>query len=79
MLRVFLEDGSFNVVGTVRDKTNEKKINPIKAMCGELFANVELVNADLLNAESIMKAVEGCDYVVHTASPFPLVEPKDEN
>eukprot|EP00352_Strombidinopsis_acuminata_P008389 CAMPEP_0176360066 /NCGR_PEP_ID=MMETSP0126-20121128/16850_1 /TAXON_ID=141414 ORGANISM="Strombidinopsis acuminatum, Strain SPMC142" /NCGR_SAMPLE_ID=MMETSP0126 /ASSEMBLY_ACC=CAM_ASM_000229 /LENGTH=94 /DNA_ID=CAMNT_0017715199 /DNA_START=164 /DNA_END=448 /DNA_ORIENTATION=+ len=48
-------------------------------MLGDLFDQVELVNADLLNAESLMNAAEGCEYIVHTASPFPLVEPKDEN
>ena len=30
------------------------------------------MNADLLNAESIMNAVNGSDFVVHTASPFIL-------
>jgi nucleoside-diphosphate-sugar epimerase len=32
-----------------------------------------------LNPESLDKAIEGQDYVVHTASPFPLIVPKDEN
>jgi len=38
-----------------------------------------LVEADLLNAESLDKAIEGMDFVVHTASPFPGEKPKDEN
>jgi len=38
-----------------------------------------LVEADLLNADSLDKAIKGCDYVVHTASPFPLGAPVDEN
>lgn len=79
VLKVFMEDGSYTVRGTVRDKTNEKKVKPIRTMLGDLFDQVELVNADLLNAESLMNAAEGCEYIVHTASPFPLVEPKDEN
>lgn len=33
----------------------------------------------MLNPESFDKAIEGCDLVVHTASPFPPKEPKDEN
>jgi len=74
-----LEDGSYTVRGTVRNKDNEKKIKPIQAMCGELFEQVELVNADLLNPDSLMEAAQDCQYIVHTASPFPLVEPKDEN
>ena len=27
----------------------------------------------------MFKAIEGADYLVHTASPFPLIMPKDEN
>lgn len=33
---------------------------------------------DLLNTESIIKAIEGADYVIHTASPFPLEQPRNE-
>jgi dihydroflavonol-4-reductase len=33
----------------------------------------------LLNEASIEKAIEGCAFVVHTASPFPGTAPKDEN
>lgn len=36
----------------------------------ELFENLELVNADLLDAESVNNAVKGSTYVVHTASPL---------
>ena len=47
---------------------------------GDLFERIELVEADLLNSESLDKAVAGCDYVVHTASPVPdKGEPKDES
>jgi len=40
---------------------------------------LELFEADLLNAESLDRAIEGMDYVVHTASPFPSENPRDEN
>jgi len=56
-----------------------EKIQPLHESLGEEFKNVELVAADLTDAESIDKAIEGCDYVIHTASPFPLKVPKDEN
>lgn len=55
---------------TVRDVTNEQKMNQLKAGLGELFEQVEFVNADLMNATSLDAAIEGCTYVVHTASPF---------
>jgi dihydroflavonol-4-reductase len=38
-----------------------------------------LVNADLTNPESLNKAIEGCDFVVHTASPFPPAVPRHED
>ena len=68
----FLQDGGYRVRGTVRDSKNEAKIEPLRQAFGDLFDSLELVNADLLNAESIMNAVNGSDYVVHTASPFML-------
>ena len=74
----FLKDGTFKVRGTVRDKNNEKKIDPIKKAFGEYFDQLELVEANLNDAESLHKAIEGSTYVVHTASPFPLGEPKNE-
>ena len=40
---------------------------------------LELVKLDLLGpAEEFEKAVEGADFVLHTASPFPGSKPKDE-
>ena len=33
----FLEDGNYRVRGTVRDKTNEAKIAPIREAFGPLF------------------------------------------
>ena len=56
--------------GTVRSKTNETKIAPIRESFGELFDKLELVEADLLNEASMIKAVAGSDYLMHVASPF---------
>ena len=50
---------------TVRDTKNEFKITPIKKAFGEYFDKFELVNADLLDAESITKAIAGSTYVLH--------------
>jgi nucleoside-diphosphate-sugar epimerase len=67
----FLRDDSFVVRGTVRDKNNEKKLAPLRKAFGENFNKIELVEADLLKPESLETAIQGCDYVVHTASPVP--------
>ncbi len=68
----FLMDGSFDVRGTVRDKNNETKLAPLRKAFGENFNKLELVEADLLKPETIDEAIKGCDYVIHTASPFPI-------
>jgi len=75
---VFLRDGSYEVRGTVRDTRNQKKIDPLRKAFGNLFQNLTLVEADLLDEKSIINAIAGATYVVHTASPFPLNNPKDE-
>jgi nucleoside-diphosphate-sugar epimerase len=75
----FLKDGSYEVRGTVRDKKNESKLAPLKKAFGENFSKLELVEADLLKPETLEEAIKGCDYLVHTASPFTLKIPDDEN
>ena len=77
-VKVYLEDGSYKVRGTVRDKNNASKIDPLKKTLGEdLFSQLELVEADLLNEESIAASIAGSKYVIHTASPFVLANPED--
>jgi len=51
-------------------------MQPLKDLFGEEFNKIEFVNADLNDADSLMKAVEGCTYVVHTASPVPTIGTK---
>ena len=38
---------------------------------------VELVEADLTNAESLKNAIRGSTHVIHVASPFLMKNPKD--
>ena len=45
----------------------------------EIFDQIELVEADLLDDESVSQALQGSTYVQHTASPFIFGEPDDEN
>lgn len=74
----FLKEDKFTVWGTVRSVQNPKKIEPLKQAFGDLFAQLTLKEADLENKESIMKACEGAEFIVHTASPFPIEGVKDE-
>ena len=74
----FLKSGDYHVRGTVRDSKNEAKIAPLRKAFGQYFDQLELVDADLLDAESIKKAISGSTYVVHTASPFYFPENDDD-
>ena len=74
-----LETDQYSVRGTVRDKSNEAKMQALKEAFGDHFDKIELFNADLTDKESLRIAAEGCDYVIHVASPFPLEDPKNED
>ena len=80
VLNEFLQgeaQGKYRVRATVRDMVNTKKMEPLIKYFGvELLKQVEFVNADCLDSNSIEFAVQGCDYVVHTASPVGR-NPKD--
>ena len=73
-----MKDGSYRVRGTVRSTKNPAKIDPLKTAFKEHFKKLELVEADLMKEDSLITAIKGSDYVVHTASPFPIAAPKDE-
>ena len=80
VLKAFLDcDQEFDIRATVRDPANKEKIATLEESLGSKFSEIELVAADLTDAESLDLAIEGCDYVVHTASPFPSKPPKNED
>jgi dihydroflavonol-4-reductase len=69
---------NYEVVGTIRSLAKaEKTRDALAAIPGA--AGVTFVEADLLSDKGWDQAVEGCDYVMHIASPFLMAEPKDEN
>jgi dihydroflavonol-4-reductase len=63
----------------VRSCKNANKIEPLRKAFGSHFKNLILVEADLNDKESLLAAIKGAVYVVHTASPFPLKPPKTPN
>ena len=65
---------NYKVRGTVRSLKDEKKVKPIL----DLSSEIELVEADLMNKDSWINAVNGCDVVLHVASPLPIEAPTDE-
>jgi nucleoside-diphosphate-sugar epimerase len=69
VVSLFLKDEQYKVIGTVRDKDNEAKMAELKAAFGADFDRIELRNADLLDDQSMERAIEGATYLIHIASP----------
>ena len=60
------------VRGTVRSLKDSKKTEPIYKLADNAAHPLELVEADLLDADSWHKAVEGIEIVLHMASPVTM-------
>jgi len=66
------------VRATVRTETNKK--NVIETLSKQLdTSKLEFALADLARDEGWKEAVQGCNYVIHIASPYLAENPKDEN
>jgi len=68
VVTVLLERG-YTVHGTVRDPENEAKIAPLLELEGA-SDRLRLFKANLLGSEGFAEAFEGCDVVMHVASPY---------
>jgi len=68
----------YNVRGTVRTEAQAKNVR--ETLSRHVDTNrLEFVYVDLLKDEGWREAVDGCNPVLHLASPFPTDAPKDEN
>jgi len=65
------------VRATLRNLGRADEVRRSVALAGADAAGVELVTADLLSDAGWAEAMDGCTYVLHVASPFPITEPKD--
>jgi dihydroflavonol-4-reductase len=77
ILKKFYDSGKYKVRATIRDANDEAKVKEVKKAIGNENAKIEFFSVELEDAESMVKAFEGCDYVVHTAFPMPLIRPHD--
>ena len=69
----------YSVRGSLRNiSKSEKIINTIKKEV-DPKDNLDFCELDLLNDKGWNDAAKGCDFVMHVASPFINIEPKDEN
>lgn len=67
-----LLEQSYKVHAAVRNKSKVDKIDHLLKMQEKYGQNLKLYEADLLKDGSFAKAMEGCEVVIHTASPFQL-------
>jgi nucleoside-diphosphate-sugar epimerase len=62
---------------TVRDLAREDEVRANVATEVDAGGRLTVLRADLTEDEGWAQAVEGCDFVLHVASPFPPGQPKD--
>lgn len=76
-IAALLERG-YDVRTTVRDLAREQDVRRATSAAGvEADGRLEVLAADLSSDQGWPEAVSGCRYVLHVASPFPPVQPKD--
>ncbi len=69
---------NYKVRTTIRNKSRESDI--LQALSDTKgIENLSFAIADLTKDDGWEAAAIGCDYVIHTASPFPMAEPKHED
>jgi dihydroflavonol-4-reductase len=62
---------------TVRDLSREADVRATVGSEVDTGDRLTVLAADLMRDEGWAEAVEGCEYVLHVASPFPPKQPKD--
>jgi len=67
----------YSVRTTVRDLSREPALRAAIASEVDAGDRLSMLVADLRNDDGWEEAVQGCDYVLHVASPFPPAQPKD--
>jgi dihydroflavonol-4-reductase len=68
-----------NVRGTVRSLEREPRLRAmLRDADGESTRRLTFSSADLEHDNGWQEAVNGCDYVIHVASPIPAAEPRTE-
>jgi dihydroflavonol-4-reductase len=71
-----LLNSGYAVHATVRDLSGEPGLRSLFP-AAEGSGQLSVFAADLMRDEGWKTAAAGCDYVLHVASPFPSVQPKD--
>jgi len=69
----------YNVRGTVRDLLKGDTVVSGVQKVSDRAQSIEFFKTDLLSEDGWAAAMNGCDYVLHVASPFIMGEPSDPN
>jgi len=69
LVKKLLEEG-ITVHAAVRDPKNKLKLQHLDALAANSKGSIRYFKADLLDKGSFAEAMEGCELVFHTASPF---------
>ena len=56
------------VRATVRDSSDPERVSHLQSLPVSDGGNLEIVEMDLLDRESVIRSVSGCDSVIHTAA-----------
>ena len=67
----------YRVRTTIRNPSREPEVREAIASEVDPAHHLSILAADLTSDDHWPKAIEGCDYVLHVASPFPSTQPKD--
>ena len=65
-----LIEKGYSVNGTLRSKSREEEVRSSLKEANLSDANLNLYECDLMSDDGWEKAIDGCDYVLHIASPF---------
>ena len=76
--RLLLQSG-FKVRGTIRNQEKKNLVRNLMAANDCDADNLELTQLDLTSDFGWDVAMQGCDYVMHVASPFWIANPKNES
>ncbi|MCK8120922.1 aldehyde reductase [Pseudoalteromonas sp. 2CM32C] len=74
-----LLDQGFHVRGSVRNLRKSQSIKNTLEKASTNVSELSFVELDLTSDKGWDNAAEGCDYVMHVASPFAAAEPKHED
>ena len=67
----------YSVHATVRDPSRKEKIQHLYDLADKSSGQIQFFKADLLEPRSFDEAMQGCEVVIHTASPFVVTNYKD--